>query len=82
MLEPECNSFGALTNFLTADSALRSQLLDQFDNNWKPSGCSLSVERLTYYFRSPAPVPFEEKPYGVKLSTSDERWQKLGGVPH
>lgn len=80
MLAPECGSFGAITDYLDANGAPRSQLIEQFDNNWKPSGCALCVERLTYYFRSSAPVPSEERPYGVKLSTSDERWQKLGGV--
>jgi hypothetical protein len=77
-LAPDCDSFGTINRFLAANLVFRSALVETFDDDWKSSGCSLSVERLTFYFRSPPPVPSVERPYAMKLSTSDERWRKIG----
>ena len=78
-LSPGCVDFGRITELVAANAHLRSNLVELYDSRtWTRIGCCVSVERITYYFRSSPPVPPGEVPYGAKLVTSDDRWKKCG----
>jgi hypothetical protein len=77
-LAPECVTCGKIAHYLEFHRNLRSNALDKYSKSYEIVGSYLAVERLTYYFRSKLPVPSDEMPYGVKLETSDFRWEKAG----
>ena len=65
------DDYSAIANFCSANKNARHNLIDLYDHKMERLGSCFSVGRLHYYFRSSMPVPSNEPPCGVKLSTRD-----------
>ena len=78
LLAEDCVSYVDITAEVSRQSHLRFNEVELFDFSWRGTGCCLNVERLSFYFRSPCPVPIGETPFGIRLATTDDRWKSLG----